>query len=48
MTQLYYQIYIIYQLYVSAIAAVAIIRMDKIYQRTRSRLHKVGGRVCRW
>jgi hypothetical protein len=66
-TQLYYQVYITYQLHVSANAAVAIIGLDTIYQRsytdkikhrtiisisvgkgTRSRLHKIGGRVCRW
>ena len=33
-TQLYYQVYITYQLHVSTIAAVAIIRLDKIYQRS--------------
>ena len=32
-TQLYYQVYITYQLHVSANAAVAIIRLDTIYQR---------------
>jgi len=32
MAQLYYQVYIIYQLHVPAIAAVAIIRLDTIYQ----------------
>jgi hypothetical protein len=33
-TQLYYQVYISYQLHVSASAAVAIIRLDTIYQRS--------------
>jgi len=33
MTQLYYQVYVTYQLHVSANAAVAIIRLDTIYQR---------------
>jgi len=32
-TQLYYQVYITYQLHVSANAAVAIIGLDTIYQR---------------
>jgi len=32
-TQVYYQVYITYQLRVSAIAAVAIIRLETIYQR---------------
>ena len=31
-TQLYYQLYITYQLHVSAHAAVAIVRLDTIYQ----------------
>jgi len=31
---LYYQVYITYQLHVSAIAAVAIIRFDTIFQRS--------------
>ena len=34
-TQLYYQVYVTYhQLHVSANAAVTIIRLDKIYQRS--------------
>ena len=33
-TQLYYQVYITYQLHVSANAAVAIIKLDTIYQRS--------------
>ena len=33
-TQLYYQVYVTYQLHVSANAAVAIIRLDTIYQRS--------------
>jgi len=32
-TKLYYQVYIIYQLHVSAIAAVTIMRLDTVYQR---------------
>jgi len=32
-TRLYYQVYIIYQLHVSAIAAVAIFRLDTIFNR---------------
>jgi len=34
MTQLYYQVYINFQLHVSANAAAAIIRLDTIYQRS--------------
>ena len=34
MTQLHYQVYITFQLHVSANAAVAIIRLDTIYQRS--------------
>ena len=34
MTQLYFQVYITYQLNFSTIVAVAIIRMDTIYQRS--------------
>jgi len=34
MTQLYYQVYVTYQLHVSSNAAVAIIRLDTIYQRS--------------
>ena len=33
-THLYYQLYLIYQLHVSAIATVAIVRLDTIYQRS--------------
>ena len=33
MTQLYYQVYITYQLHFPAIAVVAIIRSDTIYRR---------------
>jgi len=33
-TQQYYQVYVTYQLHVSAVAAVAIIRLDTIYRRS--------------
>jgi len=34
MPKLYYQVYITYELHVSANAAVAIIRLDTIYQKS--------------